>query len=349
MKLRKICSVALAVILSVSTCGVTAFAEVRYNCDYIYDMLETEAEREFYDTLLENCRLVDESDGFYDYTPYTPYPAGITFSRARELALLFGCDHPEFFWIDSEIRFSMLFGVSFKVNDSFADGQERKLGKQLIESAARLYIDKAEGLADDYSKAKFLQDALLSTVEYEEGEWDQSIASVFLQRKTVCAGFSKAYEYLCNAVGIDSLVLTSVGHAWNAVKIDGNWYLADVTNDRKDYRFFLISASRMREIDKGLSTRYQESRVEDGNEKIYTFYMHEVDYLDYSNYANKLPQCVYTFGDANRDNLRNVRDAAYIARMLAEGRGGQIDFRGDFNLDGKINVRDAAALAKELA
>ncbi len=54
-------------------------------------------------------------------------------------------------------------------------------------------------------------------------------------------------------------------------------------------------------------------------------------------------------GDANDDGKVNVRDAAYIAKMLATGQGSKLPASADFNGDGKVNVRDAAAIAKYLA
>ena len=60
------------------------------------------------------------------------------------------------------------------------------------------------------------------------------------------------------------------------------------------------------------------------------------------------PQTKIT-GDANGDNKLDVRDAAYIARMLAQGKAQYIPMTADFNGDGKVNVRDAAAIARHLA
>ena len=54
-------------------------------------------------------------------------------------------------------------------------------------------------------------------------------------------------------------------------------------------------------------------------------------------------------GDANGDGKLNVRDAAYIAKMLAQGKSKDLPTNSDFNGDGKVNVRDAAAIAKHLA
>ena len=54
-------------------------------------------------------------------------------------------------------------------------------------------------------------------------------------------------------------------------------------------------------------------------------------------------------GDANGDNKLNVRDCAYIARMLAKGKKEEIPENADFNNDKIIDVRDAAAIARYLA
>ena len=54
-------------------------------------------------------------------------------------------------------------------------------------------------------------------------------------------------------------------------------------------------------------------------------------------------------GDANLDGKVDVRDCAYIARMLAKGQGDKLPDNADFNDDGKTDVRDAAAIARYLA
>ena len=54
-------------------------------------------------------------------------------------------------------------------------------------------------------------------------------------------------------------------------------------------------------------------------------------------------------GDANGDGKVNVRDAAFIAAKLAQGKSNELPANADFNGDGKVNVRDAASIAKFLA
>ena len=62
------------------------------------------------------------------------------------------------------------------------------------------------------------------------------LESVFLDTNNlvVCDGYAKAFSLLCNMEGIDCIRVTgklsSEGHAWNKVKIDGIWYVVDITN-----------------------------------------------------------------------------------------------------------------------
>ncbi|MGN0613453.1 MAG: leucine-rich repeat protein [Porcipelethomonas sp.] len=54
-------------------------------------------------------------------------------------------------------------------------------------------------------------------------------------------------------------------------------------------------------------------------------------------------------GDANGDGTLNVRDAAFIAQKLAQGKSSELPLSADFNEDGTVNVRDAASIAQYLA
>ncbi len=52
-------------------------------------------------------------------------------------------------------------------------------------------------------------------------------------------------------------------------------------------------------------------------------------------------------GDATGDGVVNVRDAAFIASSLAQGKA--LSTSIDYNGDGVVNVRDAAAIAKDIS
>jgi transglutaminase/protease-like cytokinesis protein 3 len=71
---------------------------------------------------------------------------------------------------------------------------------------------------------------------------EQTAERVFKRRIAVCDGYAKLFKTLCDYAGVECEVILGYGkcylekdtkfrtnHTWNAVKIDSNWYLLDVT------------------------------------------------------------------------------------------------------------------------
>jgi transglutaminase superfamily protein/uncharacterized protein DUF4124 len=65
---------------------------------------------------------------------------------------------------------------------------------------------------------------------------DQSPDGVLASGRAVCEGIANLYAAVAERMGLESVVITGRArgarqerHAWNAVKIDGNWGLVDIT------------------------------------------------------------------------------------------------------------------------
>ena len=54
---------------------------------------------------------------------------------------------------------------------------------------------------------------------------------VFISKRAVCDGYSKAFMMVADRLGIETRYLQSIegSHAWNAVKLNGKWYNYDIT------------------------------------------------------------------------------------------------------------------------
>ena len=71
----------------------------------------------------------------------------------------------------------------------------------------------------------------------------QQVEDVIRRKKGVCEDYSRLYKALCDEAGVEAKLITgtsrnphrpyrnkqSNAHAWNAIKIDGKWYLLDST------------------------------------------------------------------------------------------------------------------------
>lgn len=76
-----------------------------------------------------------------------------------------------------------------------------------------------------------------SFTQVDEDFYDSFTAyGILVDGVGVCASYSAAFKLLADAAGLESIVVTgyldgSVPHAWNKVKLDGNWYIVDSTNN----------------------------------------------------------------------------------------------------------------------
>lgn len=299
----------------------TAAETMTVNCGYMYDMLATDAEREFYDNLLAGCQRVDSSSKSYTMTPYASY-ARIGSELGMEVAWIFYYDHPEFFWMNPEIHISSR-GIAFSVISDFQSGTERASAKETIFDEVQQYIDGALQYAAPYDRAQYLYQTLRENVTYQAGDCDQTIASVFLEHQTVCAGYSKAYALLCNAVGVDAVSLNSCSHGWNVICLSGQWYIVDVTNG-----YWLLSAQEMYEADVATGVSYAVTYLDaDGEEVSVTYYAHDIYLEQYPVYASQFPVC----------------DASYNSTSSSAET-----LSGDVNLDGIVALSDVVLLQKYL-
>lgn len=95
--------------------------------------------------------------------------------------------------------------------------------------------------SSDFQKEKAIHDFLASTVKYRDTDAPYSHESpgAILFQRGVCEGIAKAFKYLSDQLGLQSVVVfgssneqeNSGGHAWNLVRVNGVFYHIDTTFD----------------------------------------------------------------------------------------------------------------------
>jgi hypothetical protein len=144
-------------------------------------------------------------------------------------------------------------GTTF-VRVRYEQDQAELLGKQkeITTEVARIIAEIIEPGMSDIEKQIAINDYLCATAEYDYAALDNAVANdmvsdpafrdaftpygVLIKRVGVCASYASAFKLLANAAGLDCIVVTGylngyLPHAWNRVRIDGEWLTLDVTNN----------------------------------------------------------------------------------------------------------------------
>lgn len=123
--------------------------------------------------------------------------------------------------------------------------------RNAFEKAVSKAVKKVQKMYKGKSKVKRMK-AILKYIakncSYKETAYDQTAYGVFVKKKAVCAGYSKAFKVLCDRFKIPCIIVpaksNSVDHAFNYVKLGKNWYYVDPTwcdrGSKVNYTYFLL-------------------------------------------------------------------------------------------------------------
>lgn len=194
---------------------------------YYYSLLGEE-EQKIYRQLVQGIR-----DGKEEIVTYGNDPAQI-----NDVCTWVFMDYPEFFWCSGSVETTGYTGISeySKVRPEYTcSPEERTVRQEQIDAAAGQCLAGLPEEGSDYEKLRYLYTWIVEQTEYAADAPDnQNIYSVFGNRQSVCAGYSRAFQYLAEKAGITCLYVTGTvnageSHAWNIVECDGAWYNVDVT------------------------------------------------------------------------------------------------------------------------
>lgn len=187
-----------------------------------------------YDRLYECLKNFDASVDVTDGVNY------INSREAQTVNRMLKSDHPEIFWYNG-YSYSYTSDGLTKILPSYTMTKEEALSAaNLISEAADKLCSGLNGLSD-YEISLALHDRLASAVDYAPSKNDQTVYGALVDGIAVCAGYSAAYQYLLQKMGIPAFTVTGssldiasnvyIAHAWNLVFLNGEYYYTDVTWD----------------------------------------------------------------------------------------------------------------------
>ena len=150
--------------------------------------------------------------------------------------------------------------------DAYRNGTPDPLIRRMPDSIRSLrtrgaeeYLQKvaeyiAENAVDEFDKVKKAHDWVALNIRYNARAFfsgnipSQSVSNVLSSGLAVCQGYAEVFYYICKLLDLECYIVHGyargygrnltrketphrVNHAWNKVKIEGNWYLVDTTWD----------------------------------------------------------------------------------------------------------------------
>ena len=220
-------------------------AEIRYGKTILQQMNNSQSLLAVYNSLVDGCK--DAKQIIYLQNLQNK----INGTELECVYRVFADDYPEYFWVQGGYEYTIENDTVISITPKYTfKGERLKTAKSTFENKVNQLIEGLNGKSD-YEKSLILHDRLADTAEYTTiCNNHQNAYGALVEGKAVCAGYSKAYQYLLNRVGITAWCVygTSINpathleesHEWNLVSIDGKWYYSDVTwDDQGDYRFYM--------------------------------------------------------------------------------------------------------------
>ena len=156
-------------------------------------------------------------------------------------------------WIFCLLIISSFFSYGQKVNDFSETDLYARLAPKNVQSVDELVEYFSVKTTSDIEKARLIYVWLAENISYDarafnlKNPGDNSALSVFKSKKAVCAGFANLFTEIGNKLGLEISTVRglakgyefendvfdnleeSINHAWNVIRIDGEWRVFDAT------------------------------------------------------------------------------------------------------------------------
>jgi len=149
------------------------------------------------------------------------------------------------------------FDAKIKVHQTYLTNAVQE--QAVNEKVASILSTVSPEEMSDFQKVKFVNDYIVKSTAYSEDSTasPHSAYAVMFEHKGVCQGYALLALKMLQALGVETQYVVGEvytgGHAWNLVKVDGEWYHLDTTwndptPDRQNvvrYEYFLIDDTKM--------------------------------------------------------------------------------------------------------
>ena len=244
------------------------YADVK--TDYAYETLTDDYVKELYMRIAKSVDTV--------YAPNITTTGSLSAYQITQAVEAYKNDHPETFWLKGSSLF-VPYGDTTSVKLDYTVQNDKLIAAKKKFNIAVASVLKNLPSGNDFEREEYINNYIIENCKYDDAaaqteniEGNENDAyGALVDGKAVCEGYARAFQLLCNKANIDSVLLSGIAdsdnHAWNGVKIGGDWYQIDVTWDDVDdfiydsHEYFNLTDSLMYE-EHTLSPKYSEIDAE---------------------------------------------------------------------------------------
>ena len=171
-------------------------------------------------------------------------------------------DHPEYFYVrpfsEGYSNGEEVVKADFRIKYIYSAEQIAEKQAKIDDIVASLK-KKLPKNATNYDKALLVYDYIIDNCAYAD-EFDNTdntaaqqspvstIEGCLLNKRAVCTGYSRAYKYILNKMGIKCSVVSNPEHEWNILMLDNDYYYTDVTwsdTEQTRYKYFAVTTKQI--------------------------------------------------------------------------------------------------------
>lgn len=236
-------------------------------------------------------------------------------------------DHPEIYYFSYK---GSLFWSNgrFELKYQFPKSQIIEMNNQLEQVTEKIISENISADMSEFEKVKAIHDYVVLHTAYDYENYQNGtipdssygIDGLLLKGIAVCDGYAKSMLYVLDKMGMETLYVTGTAndelHAWNKVKIDGEWYSLDATWDdptpNKEgyvrYNYFLIPDNKLDD-----DHSWDDAELPDATATTYVFmadmrdFFLNNDYYYYSSHSDDMTLYKIKIDGTGKQKIADVR------------------------------------------
>lgn len=235
-------------------------------------------------------------------------------------------------------NFGQTLKVTYNTKPEEMKKKQEELRKEVKKVVKEIIKDEMTELEKEYAINAYLmeiaeydnsalENAEKNNFEKVDAEFNDSFTpyGVLINKVGVCASYAGAFKLLADEAGLEAIVVTGylegdLPHAWNKIKIEGDWYILDVTNNDNE-----VMANALLNIPGNASTKvlveddryvinshlndYKASDKDQNSE----YYHVEAKYFEEDKIVKELVSALKSDGEASLRTSYNLTDEQFYS------------------------------------